>query len=83
MDYKLLSYALRSEQRRAIITSLERPKTPTQIAHETKLSTAHVSRTLREFCNKKIAKCETPEAKIGRVYRLTMRGKEILKNLKK
>jgi DNA-binding MarR family transcriptional regulator len=82
MDYELLSYALRSKQRRAIIISLERPKTPTQIAHETKLSTAHVSRTLREFCSKKIAKCETPKAKIGRVYRLTKKGKEILKNLK-
>ena len=63
--------------------ALEKPKTPTQIAHDTKLSTAHVSRTLKEFSEKDLVKCLTPKEKIGRVYQLTSRSREILKNLKK
>jgi len=83
MNWKLLSYALRSKQRREIILVLEKPKTPTQIAHDTKLSVAHVSRTLKEFSQKELAKCLTPHEKVGRVYQLTDKGKEVLRNLKK
>lgn len=82
MKIKLLSYVLKSRQRGNIILSLEKPKTPTQLAHDTKLSVAHVSRTLKEFSIKGIAKCLTPNEKTGRIYQLTDSGKEILKTLK-
>ena len=83
MNWKLISYALRSKQRRDIILALEKPKTPTQIAHDTKLSVAHVSRTLKEFSTKELVICLTPKEKIGRLYQLTDKGKEVLRNLKK
>lgn len=83
MNWKLLSYVSRSKQRKEIILALEKPKTPTQIAHDTKLSVAHVSRTLKEFSIKELAKCMTPNEKIGRLYQLTDKGKEVLRNLKK
>ena len=83
MDVNLLSFVNASEQRRKIIVCLEKMKTPSQIAHETKLSSAHVSRSLKEFCQKRIVRCETPDAKVGRIYSLTNKGKEILNHLKK
>jgi predicted transcriptional regulator len=83
MSWKLLSFVLRSKQRREIILTLNKPKTPTQIAHDTDLSVAHVSRTLREFTTKGIVKCETPHEKIGRIYRLTEEGRKIMKNLRR
>lgn len=83
MNWKLLSYVSRSKQRKEIILVLEKPKTPTHIAYDTKLSVAHVSRTLKEFSAKELVRCLTPNEKIGRLYQLTDKGKEILRSLKK
>jgi predicted transcriptional regulator len=82
MNWKLYSFVVRSEQRRRILTSLEKPKTPTQIAKELKLSTSHVSRTLVEFSEKGIVECLTPKEKIGKVYCLTERGKGVLEKMR-
>jgi predicted transcriptional regulator len=83
MNWKLYSFVVRSEQRRKIILSLEKPKTPTQIAQEIKASVSHVSRALSQFAEKEIVECLTPKEKVGRVYTLTKAGKEILKHLKR
>ena len=83
MKLKLLSYVMRSKQRQMILSVLDSPKTPTQISQMTKLSTAHVSRTLKEFCKKNIAKCETPKEKVGRIYILTRDGKKLLDTFRK
>ena len=80
---KLLSFILRSKQRVAIIKALHKATTPSHIANETKLSKAHVSRTLREFENKGVAECKTPKEKVGRIYELTSKGKKILNHLRK
>ena len=77
MDWELYSFVVRSERRKSIILSLEKPKTPTEIAKEIKASTPHVSRSLKEFVEKGLVRCLTPKAKVGRVYELTEKGKEI------
>ena len=83
MNWKLLSFVLRSKQRKAIIISLVTPKTPTNIASEIKVSVSHVSRTLREFQEKRIVKCITPKEKVGRIYVLTKEGRKVLEMLRK
>jgi len=83
MDWELLSFILRSKRRKEVILALNTPKTPSEIASKIKVSVSHVSRTLNEFTKKGLVRCKTPQAKIGRVYVLTDKGKDILKHLKK
>lgn len=81
MEWKLYSFIVRSEQRKLILTTLKKPKTPTEIAKISKLSTSHVSRTLAEFLEKGIVRCLTPNEKVGKIYILTEEGEGILKIL--
>jgi DNA-binding MarR family transcriptional regulator len=75
----LNSYAwvIRGKQRRKIIKIMDKPKIPTEIKDETKLSLNNVSDILRLFEKKKIAKCLNPKEKTGRLYELTEKGKLI------
>ncbi|NCN39424.1 MAG: transcriptional regulator [Candidatus Aenigmarchaeota archaeon CG_4_10_14_0_8_um_filter_37_24] len=83
MNWKLYSFVIRSKKRKDILLSLEKVRTPTEIGNKVKTSVSHVSRTLSDFQDKGIVECVTPEQKVGRVYRLTKNGKEILDYLKK
>ena len=71
------SWVIRGSQKRKIIKSLNKPKIPTQIKDETKLSLNNVSDILREFRKKKIVKCLNPKEKTGRLYELTSKGMRI------
>ena len=82
MDWKLYSFIVRSKQRKEILRSLETPKTPTQIGSKLDISISHVSRTLKNFVERGIVDCLTPQEKIGRIYKLTSKGEEILDKIK-
>lgn len=71
------SWIIKGKQRKKIIKSMNKPKIPTQIKEETKLSLNNVSDVLREFRKKKIVKCLNPEEKTGRLYKLTPKGMRI------
>ena len=77
----MLSFVKRSKRRVQILRELSRPTIPTSIADAVGVSVSHVSRTLREFEEHGIAVCRTPEAKTGRIYELTSKGRKILKTL--
>ena len=79
--YKDYSWVVRGRQRRKVIKVMDKPKTPTQIKEETKLSLNNVSDVLREFRKKHIAKCLNPKQKTGRLYELERKGKKIKDNL--
>lgn len=81
MDWDIISFIKRSEQRQVILKVLESPKTPKEIGKETKLAPSHISRTLKEFVDKGIVKCLTPKQKIGRIYKLTEKGEKLLKEI--
>ncbi|MCK5022885.1 MAG: ArsR family transcriptional regulator [Candidatus Aenigmarchaeota archaeon] len=81
MNWELYSFVVRSGRRKSIILSLKTPKTPTEISKDIKASTAHVSRSLKEFLNKGLVKCLTPNARAGRVYKLTEKGQELREEL--
>ena len=70
-------WVIKGKQRRKVIKVLKKPKIPTQIKEETKLSLNNVSDTLRAFRKKRIVKCINPKAKTGRVYKLTPKGMRI------
>lgn len=81
MDWSKYSFVVRSKNRKLILLCLSKPKTPTQIAEELKLNLPHVSRAIRELEREGLVECLTPNEKIGRVYKRTELGEEIVNAL--
>jgi len=75
--WKDISYVLRAKNRKRIIKALNEPKLPSQLAEELEMHISHVSRTLNQLQKAEMVECLTPEEKVGRLYRLTEKGKEI------
>lgn len=71
------SWVIRGSQKRKIMHALDKPKIPTQIKEDTKLSLNNVSDVLREFRKKKLVKVVNPKEKTGRIYKLTTKGMKI------
>lgn len=84
LDWKKYGYVISSDYRKKVVISLlEGPKTPKQIATEVNLYLSHVSKTLNELRDAEVAVCLTPELKRGRIYELTEEGKELAKYIKR
>jgi len=83
MDWNLYSWVVRGKQRRKVIEAMSKPKTPSEIRKDTKLSIAHVSKVLKLFAKMGIAKCLTPDVRIGKIYALTEKGKRIREEMLK
>jgi DNA-binding MarR family transcriptional regulator len=83
-DWRLLGFILASDYRIKIALMLSKQMaTPKQIAQGTNLRIGHVSNILRNLADKELVECVNPEAKRGRIYRLTSKGKEISELMKK
>lgn len=70
-------WVVRGSQKKKIIKAMNKPKIPTEIKDDTKLSLNNVSDVLREFRKKKIVKVLNPKEKTGRLYELTPKGMRI------
>jgi DNA-binding MarR family transcriptional regulator len=83
-DYQLLGYVLASTYRTKIALMLSsQAATPKQMAKITNLRIGHVSNVLKGLVNKGLIECVNAEAKRGRIYRLTQKGKCICELMKK
>jgi len=71
-----------SKTRHAIMLQLDTPKTPTLLANILKINLPNVSRALAELQNKKMVVCLTPQQRVGRIYSLTKKGKDIKLSVK-
>jgi len=73
------AWVVRGSQKKKIIKTLNKnkPKIPSQIKKETKISLNNVSDVLREFRKKRIVKVLNPKEKTGRLYELTPKGLKI------
>ncbi len=78
---KDFDWVIKGSQRRKIIFVMTRPKIPTQIKEESNLSLNNVSDVLRAFRKKNIVRVINPDAKTGRVYELTTKGKKIREDI--
>lgn len=83
MDYKLLSFLLRSRLSRRILEVLDTPKSPTQIARETKIARSNVSTKLVQLLDRGLVVCKNPHDKKWRFYQITKLGKEVLGEVEK
>ena len=56
-------------------------KIPTVIAKDSGIRTNHISKVLSELKAHELVECINPEVRKGRLYRLTDKGDEVVKNL--
>ena len=78
-----ISYVEISTYRTKVMKSLDGDvKIPTGIAKDSGIKTNHISKVLSELKAHELAECINPEVRKGRLYRLTDKGEEVVKNLK-
>jgi predicted transcriptional regulator len=83
-EWNNYGFVLASEYRKVVIKALaEKPKTPKQIADETKYNLSHVSRSIRQLEDRGLIKCLTPNRRKGKLYGLTDNGVRIFNQLSK
>lgn len=80
----LLTYVKPSKYRKNILMALENEKLkiPSEIAKELGTITSHVSSHLSCLREKDLIKCINEDARKGRLYHITAKGKNVLKYLK-
>lgn len=77
-----ISYVNISKYRAKVMKSLDgEVLIPSQIARNSGIRTNHISKVLAELKAHELVECINPEVRKGRLYRLTDKGDEIVKNL--
>ena len=77
-----ISYVKISQYRTKVMKSLDGDVLiPTQIARNSDIRPNHISKVLSELKAHELVECINPEVRKGRLYRLTNKGDEIVKNL--
>lgn len=78
-----ISYVNISKYRTKVMKTLDgEVKIPTAIARDSGIRTNHVSKVLSELKAHELIECINSEARKGRLYRLTDKGDDLVKNLK-
>ena len=83
MSWDEISYVIASKTRKSIVIKLDTPRTPTFLAKDLSINLANVSRALTELEERKVIVCLTPKQKVGKIYSLTKKGKDIIIKIKK
>lgn len=83
MSWDEISYVIASKTRKSIIIKLDTPRTPTFLAKDLSINLANVSRALTELEEKNVVVCLTPKQKVGKIYSLTKKGKDISVKMRK
>ena len=57
-------------------------KIPSEIANDAEIYQNHISNILKQLKEHELVECINPEVRKGRLYRLTDKGDDLVKNLK-
>lgn len=77
-----ISYVQISKYREKVMKSLEGDvKIPSKIAKDSDIRVNHISKVLAELKAHELIECINPEVRKGRLYRLTDKGDDVVKNL--
>ncbi len=77
-----ISYVQISTYRTKVMKSLDdEVKIPSQIAKDSDILQNHISAVLKQLKEHELVECINPEVRKGRLYRLTDKGEDIVKNL--
>ena len=80
--WKEVGYVQSSKYRTKVMKSLaEETKIPSKIAKDTDILQNHMSATLKQLREHELVECINPEARKGRLYRLTEKGEEIVNKI--
>lgn len=74
-------FILRSEYRKKVFLNLDIPTMPSQIAKKLDIRLTHLTRELRFLKEKGLIECINPKERVGRLYRLTNKGKQLKKEM--
>lgn len=79
---KEISYVKISSYRTKVMKSLEDDvKIPSKIVEDSDIGQNHISKILAELKAHEMVECINPEVRKGRLYRLTDKGEEVIKNI--
>lgn len=82
MDEEKLAIVKRSSYRIKVLKTLnEHPKIPKTIARDCDILQNHISNVLTYLKNMGLVICINPDAKKGRIYKLSEEGQEMIKYL--
>ena len=77
-----ISYVKISQYRTKVMKTLEDDiKIPSKIAKDSDIRQNHISKVLAELKAHELVECINPEVRKGRLYRLTPKGDELVKNI--
>lgn len=80
--WELVGYVKRSPNRIKALKLLETATMPSELDRKMKISLTHASKIVRELHSKKLVICLNEKLKLGRIYRITEKGKKVLKEIK-
>ena len=84
VDSKLVSFSFR-KARKKVLYSLEgqSPQTPKKLSITTKIGLSNLRRILTELKDKDLIYCDNKEEYHNKLYNITKKGIEVLKEIKK
>ena len=78
-----IGYVKISSYRLKVMKTLDgEVKIPSKIADDSQIRQNHISKVLSELKSHELVECINPEVRKGRLYRLTDKGDEVVKNIK-
>ena len=82
---KIISFIARGKRRKEVLEFLNKfkEKSQSEIMKELKRYKSHNSRTIKELSDKKLIVCVNPEDRSFKFYKITKKGKNILKEAKR
>jgi predicted transcriptional regulator len=79
-----IAYVKASKYRKDILLDIDdKLKLPSEISKEVSIRINHVSKTLKQLKEANLVECVNEEAKKGRLYQITEKGKKVIDYLKK
>ena len=78
-----IGYVKISSYRLKVMKTLDgEVKIPSKRAEDSQIRQNHISKVLSELKSNELVECINPEVRKGRLYRLTDKGDEVVKNIK-
>ncbi len=81
MNWELYAWTKRGSRRKKalkLLVNSQSPLTTNEIKKKLKVALSQASFTIKELSNKKLVECLNPKDKIGRLYKSTTEGKDLM-----
>jgi DNA-binding MarR family transcriptional regulator len=84
MDWQKYAWVKRGKSRREVLSIVSKaaiPLTINEVHQKAKIAISQASETIAELEQTKLIECLNPKDKIGKLYRITEEGKDIIKTM--